>query len=96
MAHWGGGMLFYELMPEINEEFKNIYYDTAASPLLYKDDVYDIAIKIVGSERIIFGSDFPLIKFKRHIDSITKSVKNREDRKNILGRNAEKILRLKK
>ncbi len=92
LAHWGGGLFFYELMPEINKAFTNIFYDTAASPLLYNDDIYDIAIKIIGSERILFGSDFPLIKFKRHVDSINKSVKKRRDRENILGKNAERIL----
>ena len=30
-AHWGGGLLFYELMPEIKTK-QNVYYDTAASP----------------------------------------------------------------
>jgi len=96
LAHWGGGLFFYELMPEINDAFTNIYYDTAASPFLYKDDIYDIAVKIIGSERILFGSDFPLINFKRYIDSISKSVGKKENRENILGRNAAKILGLDK
>src|SRR5699024_4769813 len=34
-AHWGGGLLFYELMPEILEQNRNVYYDTAANPFLY-------------------------------------------------------------
>ena len=34
LAHWGGGLLFYELMPEIRKQNKNVYYDTAASPFL--------------------------------------------------------------
>ena len=29
-AHWGGGLPFYSLMPEVAESLKNVYYDTAA------------------------------------------------------------------
>ena len=28
-AHWGGGLPFYTLMPEVREELRNVYYDTA-------------------------------------------------------------------
>ncbi len=96
LAHWGGGLLFYELMPEINDAFKNIYYDTAASPFLYKDDIYNIAIKTIGAERILFGSDFPLIKFKRYLSAIEKNVPEVEDRKKIIGENAMGILKIGK
>ena len=30
LAHWGGGLPFYELMPEAREALRNVYYDTAA------------------------------------------------------------------
>ena len=26
-AHWGGGLPFYDLMPEVNENLKNVYVD---------------------------------------------------------------------
>ncbi len=35
-AHWGGGTVFYELMPEVARIMHHVYYDTAASPLLYQ------------------------------------------------------------
>ena len=34
-AHWGGGLPFYALMPEVKEGLANVYFDTAASPFLY-------------------------------------------------------------
>ncbi len=94
LGHWGGGLFFYELMPEINKAFSNIYYDTAASPFLFKEDIYDIAIRIMGPDRILFGSDFPLIKFKRYLDSIKKSVRSRKDREKIIGKNAALLLNI--
>lgn len=60
LAHWGGGIPFYELNPRLKPHLKNVYYDTAASPLLYNVDVFRNVINIVGSEKILFGSDFPL------------------------------------
>ena len=35
LAHWGGGLLFYEMMKEMKELMGNVFYDTAATPLLY-------------------------------------------------------------
>ena len=35
LAHWGGGLPFYALMPEVKEVMKNVYFDSAASPFLY-------------------------------------------------------------
>ena len=93
LAHWGGGILFYELMPEVRKSLENVYYDTAASPYLYRDEVYDIATRIVGSEKILFGIDYPLIDFSRYIQSIESVVADENDRRNILGDNALRILR---
>ena len=94
LSHWGGGLLFYELMKEVRASLKNVYYDTAASPFLYNDIIYEIAIKIFGSEKILFGSDYPLINFGRYIESIEDSVKGKKDRENILGKNAAEILKI--
>ena len=60
LAHWGGGLLFYELNPSFRQVFKNVYYDTAASPLLYDSRIYCSAVDIVGAKKILFGSDYPL------------------------------------
>lgn len=59
-AHWGGGSLFYELMPEVAKVMGHVYYDTAASPYLYADDIFGLAARWVPS-RVLFASDYPLI-----------------------------------
>ena len=37
LAHMGGGICFYEFMPEIQRAFPHVYYDLAAVPFLYSD-----------------------------------------------------------
>lgn len=57
LAHWGG------MLPIVEPEaaaLKNVFYDTAASPLLYDAEVWRRALPIFGEDRVLFGSDFPL------------------------------------
>lgn len=63
LAHWGGGLLFYELNPYIRKKITNVYYDSAASPLLYDRKVFDLARELVGDGKILMGSDYPLRLF---------------------------------
>src|SRR4030065_2807650 len=48
LAHWGGGFFFYELMPEVARAARRVFYDTAASPFLYRSEIYTFALKIIG------------------------------------------------
>lgn len=61
LAHWGGGLPFYELNARVARDLRNVYYDTAASPLLYDPAVYRRACDLVGPERILWGTDYPLL-----------------------------------
>jgi hypothetical protein len=65
LAHWGGGFPFYELMPEVRAAARNVFYDLAASPLLYRPEVFRTVIGVVGAEKVIFGSDYPLILYPK-------------------------------
>ncbi|ADE54063.1 amidohydrolase family protein [Coraliomargarita akajimensis] len=60
LAHWGGGLLFFEQNPRVRKRLRNVVYDTAASPLLYDMEIFRRALDIVGSEKIVYGSDYPL------------------------------------
>ena len=64
-AHWGGGLPFYALMPEVGDALANVWFDTAASPFLYTPDVFPTVAALVGPEKILPGSDFPLLRFGR-------------------------------
>ena len=61
-AHWGGGLPFYALMPEVGEALKNVYFDSAASPFLYRPEIYRSVADLVGVDRILFASDYPLMR----------------------------------
>lgn len=96
LAHFGGGILFYELMPEVKEKFGNILYDTAAAPYLYSPEIYRRAIDIVGSKKIVFGTDFPLLQETRYLEAIESNHKQSaltvEEQNDILYANCANLL----
>ena len=91
-AHWGGGLPFYGLMPELQEELCNVFFDSAASPFLYKPEIYEIAVKAVGAGRILFGTDFPLLRYERVLAQIYSANLEEPERLSILGGNAAALL----
>ncbi len=94
LAHWGGGLPFYTLMPEVREELSSVYYDSAASPFLYSPDVFQRVAEICGAERILFGTDFPLLRQSRILDQVRGSCLPDLDQAAILGGNARLLLGL--
>jgi predicted TIM-barrel fold metal-dependent hydrolase len=94
-AHWGGGLPFYALMPEVKKAISNVYFDTAASPFLYTPQVYNHVISLVGTDKILFGSDYPLLAPSRLLEEI-KALDLPEETKNlILSGNAQRLLGIK-
>jgi predicted TIM-barrel fold metal-dependent hydrolase len=62
LAHWGG------LLPLRDAEAAkrpNLFYDSAASPLVYDESVWSRILAVVPPERVLFGSDFPLNLFPK-------------------------------
>jgi predicted TIM-barrel fold metal-dependent hydrolase len=94
-AHWGGGLPFYALMPEVREALANVYVDTAATPFLYGSAIYRRVAELVGAERILFGSDYPLISQRRQRQAIEDGLgEDEKGRRLVLGENACQLLRL--
>ncbi len=94
-AHWGGGLPFYALMPEVKKAMSNVFFDTAASPLLYSSQVYNQVTQLVGVQKILFGSDYPVLSPTRLIKQI-KSLGLLADTENlILSGNAQRLLGIK-
>jgi predicted TIM-barrel fold metal-dependent hydrolase len=66
LAHWGGGLIFYESMPRVRRRLKNVWYDTAASPLLYATpQIFPAALTCAAPHKILYGSDYPLRLYPR-------------------------------
>ena len=96
LAHWGGGIFFYHLMKrEVKEVLKNTWFDTAASPFLYDKEIYALAAGILGPDRILFGSDFPLLKPARYFEEMKEAGLSEEVITKICGENAAHLLRIR-
>jgi len=93
-AHWGGGLPFYALMPEVKKALANTYFDTAASPFLYSPQIYKQVAELVGDDKILFGSDYPLMAQSRVIKEIKAAGLPVEAEHKILGGNARRLLGL--
>ena len=91
LAHWGGGFFFYELMPEVARAAAGVFYDTAASPFLYRPLIYPLALKIVGKDRILFGSDYPLLSPKRYFSEMAEARLPAPVQARIQGLNAQRL-----
>lgn len=69
-AHLGGGLPFFLQMPEVRTALRNVWFDTAAASLLYDDESIARLAGLAGADRLLFGSDFPLLSPKRHLERI--------------------------
>jgi len=95
LAHWGGGIFFYYLMKKVVKGvLKNTWFDTAASPYLYDKEIYSISTKIVGFDKILFGSDFPLIKPSRYFKEMKDAGLSKDAIGTICGENAASLLKI--
>lgn len=94
-AHWGGGLPFYALMPEVKRAMKNVYFDTAASPFLYSPQIYRQVTQLIGDDKVLFGSDWPLLSPGRLLKEINSLNLSKETKDLILAGNAQKLLGIK-
>ncbi len=92
LAHWGGGIFFYHLMKrEVKAVLKNIWYDTAASPFLYDPAIYQSAFQLGIIDKVLFGSDFPLLKPSRYLSDLAVSKIPDAALDQVLGKNVARL-----
>lgn len=94
-AHWGGGLPFYELMPEVRDAAARVVYDSAATTYLYRFDVFRIVLDLVGPERVMFASDFPVLRQDRLLRRV-QQIPWRDAREQalVLGETARKVYQI--
>jgi uncharacterized protein len=93
LSHWGGGLPFFELMPEVRQALVNVFYDTAASPFLYDDEVFNSVLHWMP-DKVLWGSDYPLLsqkRFRQRLGALNLAV---EDNESLFYRNAARVLGL--
>jgi len=88
LAHLGGGLAFYEFMPEIQDAFMRVYYDTAAIPLVYTQGIYRF-IEEHLADKVLFGSDYPLLSAGPYIRDMAHL--QAKTKKRLLYNNAQKL-----
>ena len=91
-AHWGGGLPFYALMPEVSEALANVFFDTAATPFVYHRQIFEHTMYLVGIDEVLFGSDYPLLSQKRVMEQVKSLSLPELAKEMILGANAERLL----
>jgi uncharacterized protein len=90
LSHLGGGICFYEFMPEIKKAFTRVYYDLAAVPLLYSGEVYRFMAEFMP-DKVLFGSDYPLLSYRRYAKDM--DLLGQESRQKLLHLNARRLFR---
>ena len=94
LAHWGGGLFFYSLMKrDVKETLTNVFFDTAASPFLYDPEIYQFAVRLIGVDKILFGSDYPLLPPARYFGEMRETGLTQPQIDKICGGNAKKLLK---
>jgi predicted TIM-barrel fold metal-dependent hydrolase len=95
LAHWGGGLPFYALMKrEVKGALGNVWFDTAASPYLYDPGIYQVVGNIVGFEKILLGSDYPLLGPSSYFEEMEKAGLSGNEIDQVSGGNATLLLHL--
>lgn len=94
LAHLGGGLPFYAHMPEVAELCRRLWFDTAAGPFLFAPTAYRAVIDLCGADRLLFGSDHPLLPARRYIDAFAQAELTASERALVMGGNAARLLGL--
>jgi predicted TIM-barrel fold metal-dependent hydrolase len=92
LSHLGGGVFVYESMPEVRATLADVFYDTAAIAYLYSPSVLRLAVLAVGPEKLIFGSDYPLLHPSRCAEGLELLAPQHQNA--IRGGNARRVYNL--
>ncbi|MBI63940.1 MAG: hypothetical protein CL778_01505 [Chloroflexi bacterium] len=90
-SHFGGGLPFYSLMPEIKCLLENTFFDSAAFPYLYDSKVFKVSSIALGENKILFASDFPVTTQMYSLKKFSEVSLNNMEKKSILSVNADNI-----
>ena len=93
-AHGGGGLPFYELMPEIATVTQRVVYDSAASTLLYDMRIVRAVLDVVGVDRVLMATDFPVLRQDRFLRRLQDAGLRDEELGPVLGGNAARVFHL--
>jgi predicted TIM-barrel fold metal-dependent hydrolase len=93
LAHWGGGPAYAAELGAL----PNVYFDTAASPLLYAPAVVRQMLTALPAGKVLYGSDYPLILYPKTetapgFAGVLGELKTAGASAEVLGGNAARVL----
>ena len=71
---------------------QNVYFDTAASPFLYKPEVFPVVVGLVGEDKVLLGTDYPLMKQSGLTRQVIDAPISDDAKEGILYNNAARLL----
>ncbi len=93
LAHFGGGLpLLASLKKQVREYLTDVRFDTAAMPFLYEPAALAMALKILGPEHFLLGTDYPLLKPARYERFLNEAGLDEAAQELVLGRAAAEFL----
>ena len=93
LAHAGGGLPFYANLRASEDVFADLYVDTAAMPYLYDPATVRALINSIGLDRVLFATDYPLMRQERVIQYLDKAGLSSDELERVLQHNAEDFLK---
>jgi uncharacterized protein len=91
-AHLGGYQKWNESLELLSD--RNVYFDTSSSLAFLKPEESLKIIRAHGTERVLFGSDYPMWNHTDELERFSKLNLSREERMQILYKNASSLLNL--
>jgi len=91
MAHSGHGQLYQHAVPSARR-VKNIILETSGHPGW---QVFTNAVKTIGADRVVYGSDWPCASMKAEMMKIKRLPISEEEKGQVLGGSLAKILGFK-
>ncbi len=74
------------------EELPNVYVDTSGG--WYDSEMVEYAVRHMGAERVLFGSDYPGRDYAPQIGRVLGTNLSEKDKEKVLWRNAVSVLKL--
>jgi len=91
LAHMGGNdSSVVKKAVTSGKDLKNVYFDTSGISTPFR---VEFAVKNIGSERVIFGSDYPWCSFRGNYYNIEDSILNEKEKENVLHNNFVNLIK---
>ncbi len=59
LSHYGAGLPFYALMPEVQKKLQNVWFDTAPDDSPFLENAQAAVADCLGREGLLYGSNLP-------------------------------------